>query len=352
MAEAAAAEKMPTRPMGSQGMQCSMQGYGAMGIASFYGKPLPMPDAVALLKKAYELGVTHYDSAELYTGKDDEGNTVYSEEMVGRFAAEVGKDNVTIATKYFPGGDKAACTPEMVRESLSASLARLGMDCVDLYYLHRVPSDDALRSFMETAKELVSEGKCKYIGVSEATPDQIRLAHAIHPLTAVQQEWSMLIRNLEADVVPTCRELGIGIVAYSPMCRGFTSALVKSPEDWNKIGYEGGAATGFQTTCPHLAAENVSRNAQLLAPLEEKAAELSVTPAQLSLAWVHAQGPDVFPIPGTTKEANLISNVQAATIALSTPPAVFEELGRGVDYAKVEGERYAPEVMAMSYEKK
>ncbi|CAE8607799.1 unnamed protein product [Polarella glacialis] len=226
------------------------------------------------------------------------------------------------------------------------------MDCVDLYYLHRIPGDDGLKSWMEAAKKLVAEGKCKYLGLSEATPAQIRAAHAIHPLTAVQQEWSLLIRNLEADVVPTCRDLGIAVVAYSPLCRGFTSALVKAPEDWAKIGNEGGAATGFQSGCPHLSGDNVSTNAQLLAPLEKKAAELGVTPAQLSLAWLHAQGADIFPIPGTTKVANLESNVGAAKLSQDVPKDIFDAISREVDHTKMQGDRYAEGMMGSCYEKK
>lgn len=343
---------LPIRSLGSQGMQASMQGYGCMGLTAFYGMPVHDEVALQVLRRAFDLGVTHFDTAEAYQGKDADGNNKFNEEIVGKFAAHVGKDNITIATKYFPGGEKSECTPEQVRTSLDDSLKRLGIECVDLYYLHRVPSDAALKSWMETAKELVKEGKCKYLGVSEATPAQIRMAHAIHPLTAVQQEWSLLTRNLEADVVPTCRELGIGVVAYSPLCRGFASALVKSAEDWNKIGNEGGAASGFQSLCPNLSGDNLSANAQLLAPLEQMAKDNGVTPAQLSLAWLHAQGTDVFPIPGTTKLANLESNVNAAKLATTLGGDIFKSLGEQVDFKKMAGERYPEGFMAMCYEKK
>jgi aryl-alcohol dehydrogenase-like predicted oxidoreductase len=323
-----------------------------MGLTAFYGVALEDERAMEVLQKAFELGVTHFDTAEMYQGKDAEGNHKYNEEIVGKFAAQVGRDKVTVATKYFPTPEKVTCTPEMVRSSLEASLQRLGMDCVDLYYLHRIPSDEGLKSWMDTAKELVREGKCKYLGLSEATPAQIRAAHEIHPLSAVQQEWSMVVRNLEADVVPTCRELGIGIVAYSPLCRGFTSSIVKTAGDWSKIGNEGGAATGFQAMCPHLTGDNLVENAKLLAPLEAKAAEMSVTPAQLSLAWVQNQGADVFPIPGTTKVANLEANVNAAKLALELPPGITEALGAEVDWTKVQGDRYPEAFMGLCYEKK
>jgi aryl-alcohol dehydrogenase-like predicted oxidoreductase len=340
------------RAMGSQGMKSSMQGYGCMGLTAFYGKPLADEAAVAVMERAYELGVTHFDTAEAYQGDDPDGTKRYNEEVVGKFAAKVGKDKITIATKYFPGEDRAQCTPEQVRSALDGSLKRLGLDCVDLYYLHRIPSDEALTSWMETAKVLVQEGKCKYLGISEATAAQIRAAHAIHPLTAIQQEWSLLVRNLETELVPTCRELGIGIVAYSPLCRGFTSGLVKTKDDWSKVGNDGGAATGFQSMCPHLGGDNVAANAKLLQPLEEKAAELGVTPAQLSLAWVNAQGDDVFPIPGTTKLANLESNVGAAKLALTLSKDDFDSLGKQVDFAKLAGDRYPGHLQGMCFESK
>jgi len=349
-----AAMAIPVRPMGSQGMMASMQAYGCMGLTAFYGPSMPDEEGVAVLEKALELGVTHFDTAEMYRGQDAEGNDKINEELVGKFAAKVGRDKITVATKYMPMGDdaKVVCAPEAVRSSLEASLANLGMDFVDLYYLHRIPGGDGLKNWMEAAKELVAEGKVKYLGLSEATPDQIKTAHQISPLTAVQQEWSMLIRNLEADVVPTCRELGIAIVAYSPLCRGMTSGLVKKQDDWAKIGNRSGAATGFQSMCPHITGDNLSKNAVLLEPLEAKAAELGVSASQLSLAWVQAQGEDVFPIPGTTKIKNLESNLGATKLALEQPAELFAELGNAVDFKQVSGDRYPEQFMPMCYEKR
>lgn len=344
---------IPVRPMGRQGMMASMQGYGCMGLTAFYGKPVEDAVAYAVLDRALELGITHFDSAERYTYEEDGKVVKWNEEVVGSWAVKAGRDKVTVATKYFPGPGKAECRPEDVRSSVEASLQRLGFQSIDLYYLHRIPSDAALQSFMETVKELVKEGKIKYVGLSEATPAQIRAAHAIHPLTAVQQEWSLLCRNLEADVVPTCRELGIAVVAYSPLARGFASALVKTPEDWAKIGNEGGAANGFQSICPNLSGENLVSNAKLLAPVESMAAELGVTPAQLSLAWVQGRGVDVFPIPGTTKIANLESNVGAAHFAIKEGvQAKLDGLSSLVDFKSVAGERYPEAFIGMCYEKK
>lgn len=239
--------------MGKQGFKTSMQGYGCMGLTAFYGAALEYEDGVKVLEKAYELGVTHFDSAEMYAGKNAAGEDRHNEVLLGKFLKKVGRDKVTFATKYFPGDEvKQACSEETVRATVEASLQRLEEPSIDLYYLHRIPSMDGLKSWMTTAKKLVEEGKIKYLGISEATPEEIRVAHAIHPLTAVQQEWSLVVRNLEKDLVPTCRELGIAIVAYSPLCRGLTSGLVKKPEDWSKIGREGGAATGFQSMTPYL----------------------------------------------------------------------------------------------------
>jgi len=339
--------------MGSQGMMSSPQGYGCMGLTAFYGKATPEDAALEVLQKAYDLGVTHFDTAEMYTGKDEDGNTLYNETLVGKFAAKVGKDKISVATKYFPTPDKAECTEEQVRSSLDASLKNLGYDCVDLYYLHRIPKSEdnkGLKSWMEAVKQLVSEGKVKYVGLSEATPAQIKIAHTIHPITAVQQEWSLITRNLEADVVPTCRELGIAIVAYSPLCRGFTSGKVKTNEDWDKIGSGVDGAPKFQLMCPHLSGDNLEANAGLLSPLEKAAAAQDVAPSELSLAWVQAQGPDVFPIPGTTKIVNLESNVKAVKLSNSIDTSVFKALGESVDFKQVQGNRYPDMFMPMSYE--
>eukprot|EP00931_Biecheleriopsis_adriatica_P057401 TRINITY_DN34044_c0_g1_i1.p1 TRINITY_DN34044_c0_g1~~TRINITY_DN34044_c0_g1_i1.p1 ORF type:complete len:377 (+),score=88.70 TRINITY_DN34044_c0_g1_i1:130-1131(+) len=321
-----------------------------MGLAAFYGPALDDDAAVGIMEKAFEGGVTHFDSAEVYAGKDADNNPKTTDEFVGKFLKKVGREKVTVASKYMPMGsdEKTACTEEEVRKSLDGILQRMDTPYLDLFYLHRISTDEALASWMQAAKKLVEEGKCKYLGVSEATPAQIRAAHSIHPLTAVQQEWSMLVRNLEADVVPTCRELGIAIVAYSPLCRGLTSGLVKKAEDWSKIGNAGGAATGFQSRCPHTSGENVASNAQLLEPMIAKAAELGVTPAQLSVAWVQ----DVFPIPGTTKLANLESNIGGAKLALTLSKDVVDGLSSSVDYTKVQGDRYPEMFMPLCFEKR
>eukprot|EP00286_Rhodomonas_abbreviata_P009127 CAMPEP_0181320240 /NCGR_PEP_ID=MMETSP1101-20121128/18011_1 /TAXON_ID=46948 /ORGANISM="Rhodomonas abbreviata, Strain Caron Lab Isolate" /LENGTH=347 /DNA_ID=CAMNT_0023427917 /DNA_START=134 /DNA_END=1177 /DNA_ORIENTATION=- len=344
--------KIPMRPMGKQGLMTSMQGYGCMGLTSFYGAALEVDEGVKVLEKAYELGVTHFDSAEMYAGKKKSGEDLHNETVLGTFLKKVGRDKVTYATKYWPSdGEKSKCTEEAVRAALDASLARLGETSVDLYYLHRIPGMEALKSWMTACKKLVAEGKIKYLGVSEATPEEIRAAHAIHPLTAIQQEWSLIVRNLEKDLVPTCRELGIAIVAYSPLCRGLTSGLVKKPEDWAKIGNEGGAATGFQTMTPYLQGDNLAENVKMLIPLEEEAAKLGVTPASLSLAWLHCQGEDVFPIPGTTKVANLETNVAAANLALTLSPDVVEKVGPKEAKACA-GDRYPAMMHGMSFESK
>eukprot|EP00746_Dinoflagellata_sp_MGD_P068587 gnl/MRDRNA2_/MRDRNA2_28207_c0_seq2.p1 gnl/MRDRNA2_/MRDRNA2_28207_c0~~gnl/MRDRNA2_/MRDRNA2_28207_c0_seq2.p1 ORF type:complete len:363 (-),score=85.85 gnl/MRDRNA2_/MRDRNA2_28207_c0_seq2:254-1342(-) len=345
---------LPIRPMGKQGLMASMQGFGTMGLAAFYGPSLSDDDAVGILEQAYAGGITHFDSAEVYQGKDSEGNPKNTDEFCGKFLKKVGRKNVTVASKYMPRGsdDKVNCAEEEVRKSLDGILQRMDTDYLDLFYLHRITTDEALANWMEASKKLVAEGKVKYLGLSEATPAQIRLAHAISPLTAIQQEWSMLIRNLEDEVVPTCRELGIAIVAYSPMCRGLTSGLVKKAEDWSLIGNAGGAATGFQSMCPYTGEANTEHNASLLEPMIEKAKELDVSPAQLSVAWVHAQGEDVFPIPGTTKVKNLQTNIGAAKLALTLQKDMISELSQKVDYTKVKGDRYPEYFIGMCFDKK
>ena len=330
-----------------------------MGLTAFYGAALEDEDGLKVLEKAYELGVTHFDTAEIYAGKNKAGEDRHNEALVGQFLKKVGRDKVTFATKYFPGTpEKQECSESAVRQALQASLDRLGVDSVDLYYLHRVPSLAAVKSWMSACKKLVEEGKIKYLGLSEATPEEIRAAHAIHPLTAVQQEWSLVVRNLEKDVVPVCRELGIAIVAYSPLARGLTSAMVKKEEDWVKIGNGGGAATGFQSQCPYLQGANLAENIKTLAPLEEQAALLGVSPATLSLTWLHAQGEDVFPIPGTTKITNLENNVAAAQLAVSMSaqtPEHFQGLMEkiGPKNAKnTAGDRYPAAFHMLSFESK
>jgi len=345
---------LPIRPMGSQGLMASMQGYGCMGLTAFYGNAFDEEAGVAILEHAFALGVTHFDTAEVYTGKNAAGEDKHNEALVGAFLKKVGRDKVTYATKYMPTPDKADCTEAQVRASLDASLARLQEPSVDLYYCHRMPaSNEALASWMEAGKKLVAEGKVKYLGLSEATPEQIRLAHAIHPLTAVQQEWSLVVRNLEAGIVPVCRELGIAVVAYSPLCRGLTSGLVKSQEDWSKIGHEGGAAKGFQAMCPHLTGDNLAANVKLLEPLEEEASKLGVTPSELSLAWLHAHGGDlVFPIPGTTKISNLEKNVNGAKLALTLPADVVEKIGAPSSSTAFVGDRYPAFLQGRCFEMK
>jgi len=329
-----------------------MQGYGCMGLTAFYGAALEEAAGVAVLEAAYKLGVTHFDTAEAYAGKNAAGEDRHNEALLGAFLKKVGRDKVTFATKYFPGGDKVSCTEAQVRGAVDASLARLGEPNIDLYYLHRIPSKEGLVSFMETCKKLVAEGKIKYVGLSEATSEEIRMANAIHPLTAVQQEWSLIVRNLEAELVPTCKELGISIVAYSPLCRGLTSALVKKDEDWSKIGNEGGAAKGFQRMTPHLNGENLEKNVKLLEPLEEEAVKLGVTPAELSLAWLHCHGGDlVFPIPGTTKPANLEKNVNGAKLSLTLSAEVVAKVGAPTaSGTALSGERYPEQIQKLSFE--
>lgn len=344
---------LPQRPLGKQGMMAGMQGYGCMGLTAFYGKPVSDEQGVAVMQKAFDLGVTMFDTAEVYVQKIGD-KKYYNEELVGKFAAKVGRDKIQIATKYMPGGPKQACSSRNLKDSVARSLQLLGTDYIDLYYLHRVPDEPGiLEAWMTSAKELVAEGKVKYLGLSEATPDEIRRAHAIHPLTAIQQEYSLLVRSLEASVVPVCRELGIAIVAYSPLCRGFATAKVKKADDWAKIGNEGGAKGGFQEQAvPMLAGDNIEKNAALLAPVEVAAEKNGATPSQVSLAWVQAQGDDIFPIPGTTKIENLTSNVEGAHLSLKLDKAVFVQLSKDVDVNAIQGDRYIPAYMVYTIEGK
>eukprot|EP00667_Euglena_gracilis_P024767 EG_transcript_28688 len=206
------------------------QGFGCMGITAFLGAPMAEAEGVALLAQVYELGVRHFDTAELYRSGNPFApptpETQYNEVVVGKFAQKVGRANVFIATKFLPflhGGD---CSPETVAAALDASLERLQTEYVDVYYLHRLPADHNVANFMNAMVAAVASGKVKHVGLSEAIGAKIREAHAIHPISFVQQEWSLLTRNLEADIVPTCADLGIAVVAYSPLAHNLLTGTV------------------------------------------------------------------------------------------------------------------------------
>jgi aryl-alcohol dehydrogenase-like predicted oxidoreductase len=301
---------MKRRSLGS--LEVSALGLGCMGMSAFYGAA-DEGEATATIQRALELGIDFLDTAQLY-------GPMTNEELVGR-AIEGHRDEYVLATKFArriepstKAGDMSTVGPldgsaEHVRTSIEGSLKRLGTDHVDLYYQHRVDPNVPIEETVGAMAELVQQGKVRHLGLSEAAPDTIRRAHAVHPITAVQTEYSLWTRDPESEVLPACRELGIGFVAYSPLGRGFLSGRFKSPGELD----EG----DFRRSGPRFTGENLDANLQIAAKVAEIAAEKGITPAQLALAWVLAQGDDVVPIPGTKRRKYLEENAAAVDVELS-----------------------------------
>jgi aryl-alcohol dehydrogenase-like predicted oxidoreductase len=298
---------MNQRKLGTQGLVVSAEGLGCMGMSEFYGTS-DEAEAIATIQRALELGVTFLDTSDAYGPHTNE-------RLVGRAIADR-RDGVQLATKFGivrdpddPSRRGVNGRPEYVKSSIEGSLQRLGLDHVDLYYQHRVDPDTPIEETVGALAELVQAGTVRYIGLSEAAPATIRRAHAVHPITALQTEYSLWSRDPEEEILPTLRELGIGLVAYSPLGRGFLTGQIRRPEDLE----EG----DFRRHNPRFQGENFQKNLDLVARVEEIAQEKGVTAGQLALAWVLAQGDDIVPIPGTKRRSYLEQNVAAAEIALS-----------------------------------
>jgi aryl-alcohol dehydrogenase-like predicted oxidoreductase len=300
---------MKNRRLGSAGAEVSAIGLGCMGMSAYYGAT-DEGEAIATIHRALELGVNFLDTAEMY-------GPYTNEELVGRAVAGH-RDEYVIATKFGvrleptdegPVNRVLDGTPENVRRSAEASLGRLGTDRIDLYFQHRIDPETPIEETVGALAELVAEGKVLHIGLSEASAETIRRAHAVHPIAAVQTEYSLWTRYLEAEILPTLRELGIGLVAYSPLGRGFLARRFESPDEL--------APDDFRRIVPRWQGENFDRNLELVRKVEELAAEKGITAAQLALAWVLAQGDDVVPIPGTKRRSYLEQNVAASEVGLS-----------------------------------
>jgi aryl-alcohol dehydrogenase-like predicted oxidoreductase len=326
---------MKTRKLGS--LEVSELGLGCMGMSAFYGSA-DEQEAIATIHRALELGINFLDTAQLY-------GPLTNEQLVGR-AVKGRREDYVIATKFARRMDNA--TPgdmstvgaldgsaDHVRRSIDGSLERLGTDYIDLYYQHRVDPRIEIEETVGAMAELVSQGKVGHIGLSEAAPDTIRRAHAVHPITAVQTEYSLWTRDpSENGVLDTCRELGIGFVAYSPLGRGFLSGRFKSPEELDE--------NDFRRHGPRFTGENLEANLKLASKIAEIAEEKAIAPAQLAIAWVLAQGEDIVPIPGTKRRTYLEQNAGAAEVELTS-----EDLARiEAELPAVAGARYDEAGMA------
>jgi aryl-alcohol dehydrogenase-like predicted oxidoreductase len=299
---------VPQRTLGSKGLNVSALGLGCMGMSAFYGST-DEGEAVATIQRALELGCNFLDTSDMY-------GPYTNEKLVGRAIAGR-RDDVVLATKFGiqfdpdnPRNRGINGRPEYVRSACEASLERLGVDHIDLYYQHRVDPDTPIEDTVGAMAQLVAEGKVRHLGLSEAAPATIRRAHAVHPITALQTEYSLWTRDPEAEILPTVRELGIGFVAYSPLGRGFLCGRFKSPDELDP--------DDFRRTGPRFTGENLERNLELVKRVEELAAQRGITPGQLALAWVLHRGEDIVPIPGTKRRTYLEENLAAAEVELSS----------------------------------
>ncbi len=317
-------------------LQVSAMGLGCMGMSAFYGST-DEDEAIRTIRRALELGITFVDTAQLY-------GPLTNELLVGR-AVKGHRDEYVIATKFNRRMDEAVPgemstvgkqdgSAEHVRSSIEGSLARLGTDHVDLYYQHRMDPAVPIEETVGAMADLVKEGKIRHIGLSEAAPETIRRANAVHPITAVQSEYSLWTRDPEAEVLPTCRELGIGFVPYSPLGRGFLAGRFASPEELDE--------NDFRRSGPRFTGENLDANLRLADKIKEIAVEKRITPAQLAIAWVLARGDDLVPIPGTKRRTYLEQNAASLEVELTA-----DDMARiDAELPEVAGERYDKAGMA------
>jgi aryl-alcohol dehydrogenase-like predicted oxidoreductase len=318
---------MEQRTLGTQGLTVGALGLGCMGMSQAYG-PADEDESVATLHRALELGTTLFDTANAY-------GLGHTERLVGKALADHRRD-VVLATKFGIAGVRDGRMtvdgrPEYARQCCEESLERLGMDTIDLYYLHRVDPNVPIEETVGAMAELVAEGKVRYLGLSEASAATIRRAHATHPITALQSEWSLFNREPEDTVLPTLRELGIGFVPFSPLGRGFLTGEITTPDDF--------APDDMRRHNPRFQGESFDRNLQLVGRATQMAADKGCTPGQLALAWLVAQGPDVVPIPGTKRRRYLEENVGALDVALSAADlAALDDL---MPIGSAHGPRYA-----------
>jgi aryl-alcohol dehydrogenase-like predicted oxidoreductase len=317
---------MLTTTLGTQGLVVSRQGLGCMGMSDFYAGR-DDDESVATIHRALDLGVTLLDTADMYGPHTNE-------QLVGR-AIRGRRDEAVVATKFGVVRDPSDPTrrgldasPDYVKRACEGSLKRLGVDHIDLYYLHRVDPRTPIEDTVGAMADLVREGKVRFLGLSAVSPATLRRAHAVHPISALQTEYSVWAREPEAEILPTARELGVGFVPYSPLGRGFLTGSIKSADAL--------APGDFRRSQPRLQGQNLDRNLEIVRVIEEIAWDRDATPAQVALAWVHAQGDGVVPIPGTKRRAYLDQNVAALDVRLTA-----DDLARLDSAGTAAGERYA-----------